>query len=104
MYFIRKALLLFTLFTCRSAFGQDISFYVTDHYLSGQRILKVYKNIASSYVWVLRSDNQILRINSQTKIVDDLTSEFSQFSAFPFIDIVSPDDNTVFIVLISHWL
>ncbi len=98
MYFIRNALLLILLLTSASAFcQQDIDLYVTDHYLSGKKIFKVYKNISSPYVWALGTNNQVFRIDAVNHTFKDFTAQFLSFDTYQFIDIVSPDDQTVFV-------
>ena len=98
MRLIRYFFSVFILLSSVEAFcQQDVDFYVTDHYLAGNKILKVYKNVSSTYVFALAVNNKIYRVNINTKVVVDLSSEFASYNYFQFNDIVSPDDNELFI-------
>jgi|GEM_PF-4792462 len=93
MRLIRFFFIVFILLSSVEAFcQQDVDFYVTDHYLAGNKILKVYKNVSSTYVFALAVNNKIYRVNINTKVVVDLSSEFASYNYFQFNDIVSPDE------------
>jgi len=98
MYFIRRTLLLFLLIVCKTVYcQQDIELYVTNHYLTGQKTLKVYKNIASPIIWVLATNNKVYKINTLSNLVDDYSNQFATYNTFQFIDVVSPDDQTLIV-------
>jgi len=97
MNLIRKLTLLLLL-VYKSAFGQqDVDFHVAAHYFTGKKILKVYQNISSPYVWVLGSYNSVYRLNTTTQQIDDLSNQFLAVAQYHFIDIASPDDNELIV-------
>lgn len=62
--------------------------HLNSTYLSGKNIIKVKRNFTDPYLWVLAQNNEVFRINSITKVIDDYTNKFSAFSNLQFIDIV----------------
>lgn len=87
------------LFSSFWALGQqDVDFYVTDSFLSGVKIIKVYQNAMSPIVFVLDDNNRVYQINVNTKTLTDISQDFAPYNnAFKFIDIVSPDDREIFV-------
>jgi len=94
-----KALILFTLICCSlAAFcQQDMDLHITGTYLQGKNILKVKRDFHDPYLWVLAQNNEVYRINSQTRVVESLTSQFAAYNNLQFIDIAGRSQDTVFI-------
>ena len=80
---------------------QDVDFYVTNHFLAGNKILKVYQNTQSIYVYVLAPNNTIYLINTNTNSITNISSQFAAYNNFKFIDIASPADNELFVATSS---
>lgn len=76
---------------------QDVAFHLNGTFLAGKNILKVKRNFNDPYLWVLAQNNEVYRINSITKIVENYTSEFSNYRNLQFIDIAGRSQDTVFI-------
>lgn len=76
---------------------QDMDLHLTSTFLSGKNIIKVKRNFYDPYLWVLAEHNEVYRINSITKTVDDFTSTFSAYNAYQFIDIAGRSADTVYI-------
>lgn len=76
---------------------QDMDLHLSDTFLAGKKILKVKRNFGDPYLWVLAQNNQVYRINSITKAVDDYTTKFGAYSAYQFTDIAGDEKETVFI-------
>lgn len=76
---------------------QDISFQVTDTYLAGKNIFKVKRDYNDPYLWVLCGNNEIYRINSLTRKVDDFTAQFSRYWQLGFVDIVGLSQDIVYL-------
>ncbi|MGZ3901893.1 MAG: hypothetical protein ACXVDC_16320, partial [Bacteroidia bacterium] len=96
---MRIYLLLFSfIFLSTVAYGQqDMDLHLTQTFLAGKNILKVKRDFHDPYVWVLAQNNQVYRINSLTKTVDDYTSTFSAYNNLTFNDIAGRSQDTVFI-------
>jgi gliding motility-associated-like protein len=96
---ILRYLLILLLFSCcLTAYGQqDMDLHLNATFLPGKNILKVKRDFNDPYLWVLAQGNQVYRINSITKAVDDYTSQFSVFSGQQFIDIAGVNQNLVYI-------
>lgn len=75
----------------------DIAFHLSDTFLQGKKILKVKRDFKDPYLWVLAENNQLYRINSITKAVDDYTAKFSAYSGFKFIDIAGVNQDQVYV-------
>jgi hypothetical protein len=88
--------LLLTCFQVTCARG-DVSFHVNTHLLAGSQILKVKCDFHDPYAWVLAGHNQVFRINSATKQVEDFTAKFSAYHDLTFTDIAGESADTVFI-------
>jgi gliding motility-associated-like protein len=76
---------------------QDVDLHLTGTFLQGKNILKVKRDYHDPYLWVLAQNNEVYRINSITKVIDDYTSQFSAYAASQFIDIAGRSQDTVFI-------
>ncbi|MDB5158042.1 MAG: hypothetical protein JWR50_2749 [Mucilaginibacter sp.] len=95
---LKYLILLIFLFFFSSVYSQqDMDLHLTDTYLKGKNILKVKRDFHDPYLWVLAKNNEVYRINSLTYDIDDFTSQFSSYSALPFIDIAGVSADTVFI-------
>src|SRR5689334_5493511 len=80
---------------------QDMDLHLTGTYLQGKNILKVKRNFVDPYLWVLAQNNEVYRINSITKTIDNYTNQFSAYNGQQFIDIAGSDKDHVFIALNS---
>jgi len=90
--------LLILLLLCKIAYGQqDVAFHLGNQLLNGKTILKVKRDFADPYLWVLAKNNGVYRINSITLVVDDYTGAFAAYSTLPFIDIAGSSQNMVFV-------
>ncbi|WP_184546532.1 gliding motility-associated C-terminal domain-containing protein [Mucilaginibacter sp. FT3.2] len=98
MYLLRYWLLfiLITLFFSAHA-QQDMDLHLNSTFLTGKNILKVKRDFHDPYLWVLAQNNEVYRINSVTKTIDNYTNQFSSYSNFHFIDIAGCSKDTVFI-------
>lgn len=76
---------------------QDVDLHLSSTLLSGKNILKVKRDYHDPYLWVLAQNNQVYRINSITKLIDDYTGKFSAYGAMQFIDIAGRSQDTVFL-------
>ncbi len=76
---------------------QDLAFHLTNQLLSGKSILKVKRDFADPYLWVLAKNNEVYRINSITLVIDNYTAAFATYSTLPFIDIAGSNQNMVFV-------
>jgi hypothetical protein len=76
---------------------QDMDLHLSNTFLSGKNILKVKRDFHDPYLWVLAQNNEVYRINSVTKTVDNYTNRFSSYSNFHFIDIAGCSNDLVFI-------
>ncbi|MEO9172965.1 MAG: hypothetical protein ABI203_07720, partial [Mucilaginibacter sp.] len=76
------------LLLCTKAYcqQQDVDFHLNIQLLTGKTILKVKRDFYDPYLWVLGNNNQVYRINSLTKVVDDYTPQFAAYSALQFVD------------------
>jgi gliding motility-associated-like protein len=98
MCLVRYLLLFVFVSCCFTAYGQqDISFQVTDTYLAGKDIFKVKRDYNDPYLWVLCGNNEIYRINSLTKKVDDFTAQFTSYWQLGFVDIVGLSQDVVYL-------
>ena len=88
--------LLFFLFFKADA-QQDVEFHFDATFLEGKNIIKVKRDFYDPYLWVLAQNNEVFRINSITKAVDDYTFQFRAFSNYKFIDIAGRSGDTVYI-------
>jgi len=77
---------------------QDVDFHINTHFFIGKKILKVKRDIADPYVWVLAQNNGVYRINSQTLVVDDYSANFMAYVNVQMIDIQGYDQDTACIV------
>lgn len=75
----------------------DISLHVNTQLLTGKKILKVKCDFHDPYAWVLAEHNQVFRISSTTKQIDDFSSKFSAYHDLTFTDIAGESADTVFI-------
>lgn len=80
---------------------QDMDLHLSDTFLPGKNILKVKRDFKDPYLWVLVQNNEVYRINSLTKVVDNYTVQFTAYSAFQFIDIAGVSKDQVFIATSS---
>lgn len=76
---------------------QDMDLHLNATFLSGKNILKVKRDFNDPYLWVLAQNNEVYRINSITKVVDNYTNQFSAYSNVQFIDIAGRSMDTVLI-------
>ncbi len=87
------------LFTAPLAYGQqDVAFHLNAEFLHGKTILKVKRDFYDPYLWVLAKNDEIYRINSITKVIDNYTAKFASFNTSQFIDIAGYSQGNVFIV------
>lgn len=94
----RNLPLLIFLLLCKIAYGQqDVDFHLGNQLLNGKTILKVKRDFADPYLWVLAKNNEVYRINSITLVMDDYTTAFAAYSTLPFIDIAGSNQNMVFV-------
>jgi gliding motility-associated-like protein len=89
--------LIFSIFFFSAYCQQDVDFHIVGTFLTGKNILKVKRDFHDPYLWVLAQNNEVYRINSITKVIDDYTSQFSAYSSMQFIDIAGRSLDTVFI-------
>ncbi|QKJ32107.1 gliding motility-associated C-terminal domain-containing protein [Mucilaginibacter mali] len=102
MSLLRNLLLLACLLFVYAAYGQqDVDFHLNGTFLAGKNVLKVKRDFKDPYLWVLVQGNQVYRINSTTKTVDDYTAQFSAYSGQQFVDITGVSDKLVYIALNS---
>jgi gliding motility-associated-like protein len=87
MRFIRSLLFLLVIFFTEIAFGQDVDLYLTDHYLAGKSIIKMNRDFDDPYMWVLVKNNEVYRLNTITKQLDDYTLRFQIFTGYQIFDI-----------------
>jgi gliding motility-associated-like protein len=99
MWPYRNLLVLVLLFTYSFAHGQqqDLDLHLNSEFLNGKTILKVKRDFYDPYLWVLAKNNEVYRINSITKAVDNYTTQFTAFNTSPFIDIAGYSQDNVFI-------
>jgi gliding motility-associated-like protein len=76
---------------------QDMDLHLSDTFLAGKNILKVKRDFTDPYLWVLAQNNEVYRINSITKVIDDFTAKFNTYSSYKFIDIAGDSKDAVFI-------
>ncbi|EHQ25070.1 gliding motility-associated C-terminal domain-containing protein [Mucilaginibacter paludis] len=94
----RYLLLFFIVFPFYGARAQqDVDFHLSGTFLAGKNILKVKRDFNDLYLWILAQNNEVYRMNSVTKVVDDYSSQFSAYSGYQFIDIAGRSQDTVFI-------
>jgi gliding motility-associated-like protein len=86
--------ILVSVFTAR---GQDVDFHLSGTFLSGKNILKVKRDFKDPYLWVLAQNQEVYRINSITKTIDDYSAYFNAYHNLQFIDIAGADEQTVFV-------
>ena len=85
-----------------SVYGQqDMDLHLNETFLAGKNIIKVKRDFHDPYLWVLAQNNEVYRINSVTKVIDNYTSQFSAYSGLQFIDIAGRSQDTVFIATSS---
>jgi gliding motility-associated-like protein len=98
MYIRRVLIILLILATAKSyCQQQDVDFHLNASFLPGKTVLKVKRDFYDPYVWVLAKNNEVYRINSITKIVDNYTPQFAVYNGLQFIDIAGRSKDTVFI-------
>ncbi len=99
MMHIRRFLIVLLVFLWAETYGQqqDVDFHLNATFLLGKTVLKVKRDFYDPYLWVLAKNNEVYRINSITKTVDNYTSQFAAFNALQFIDIAGRSKDTVFI-------
>ncbi|MBB3058265.1 gliding motility-associated C-terminal domain-containing protein [Mucilaginibacter gotjawali] len=76
---------------------QDVAFHLSSELLNGKTILKIKRDFYDPYLWVLAKNNEVYRINSLTKKIDDYSDKFAAYSSLQFIDIAGRSQDTVFI-------
>nr|WP_294790214.1 hypothetical protein [uncultured Mucilaginibacter sp.] len=76
---------------------QDMDLHISGTFLSGKNILKVNRDVFDPYLWVLAQNNEVYRINSITRDIDDYTATFNTYNNLQFIDIAGVSKDTVFI-------
>ena len=98
MHFRRLLMILLLIATAKSyCQQQDVDFHLNASFLPGQTVIKVKRDFYDPYVWVLAKNNEVYRINSITKIVDNYTPKFAAYNGLQFIDIAGRSKDTVFI-------
>lgn len=91
------------IFLCLRAYAQqDVDFHLNGYYLKGNVILKAKRDFHDPYLWVLAKNNEVYRINSLSKEIEDLSKQFSAFSNLEFIDIAGHNRDTVYIACKSN--
>jgi gliding motility-associated-like protein len=92
-------LILLLIFFCSPALcQQDVDFHIGGQFFTGKKVLKVSHDFNDPYLWVLTANNGVYRINSQTLVVDDYSSNFSAYSADAMIAIAGKDQNNSAII------
>jgi gliding motility-associated-like protein len=103
--FFKLLFLLLFFFVFQTAYAQqDIEFHLSNTFLAGKNIIKVKRDFNDPYLWVLTQNSEVYRINSETLVIDDYTSEFSAYSNFNFIDIAGYTKDEVFIATSDNLL
>lgn len=97
MRFFRLLLLSLILVCAYAARGQDVDFHLNGTFLPGKNILKVKRDFKDPYLWILAQNQEVYRINSITRAVDNYSAYFNEYHNLQFIDIAGADGNTVFV-------
>ncbi|WP_183558649.1 gliding motility-associated C-terminal domain-containing protein [Mucilaginibacter sp. SP1R1] len=97
MRFFCYLLFFFLISSANVTYAQDVDFHLNDTFLAGKNILKVKRDFKDPYLWVLAQNNEVYRINSITKALDNYTSFFNAYQNLQFIDIAGANENVVFI-------
>ena len=98
MYLFRSLLFFTLLICCFAAYSQqDMDLHLNETFLTGKNILKVKRDFHDPYLWVLAQNNEVYRINSITKQVDNFTGTFSRYNNYHFIDIAGVSMDTVYV-------
>jgi len=71
--------------------------HLNAQFLQGTRVLKVKRDFFDGYVWVLAKNNEVYRVNSVSKTVDNYSAQFAAYSGDQFIDIAGRSQDTMFI-------
>ncbi|GAB3924324.1 hypothetical protein GCM10028827_12130 [Mucilaginibacter myungsuensis] len=73
--------------------------------LSGKNVLKVRRYLNEPYLWVLADNNEVFRVNTLTRAVEDLTGAFSTYAAGQeFIDIAIVNANVAVVATSTRLL
>ena len=98
MRLIRQTFFLVLTLFCYEAYSQqDLDFHLNGHLLKGKTILKVKRDFHDPYLWVLATNNEVFRINSLSKEIEDFSPQFSAYASLEFMDIAGRSKDTVFI-------
>ncbi|WDF76835.1 gliding motility-associated C-terminal domain-containing protein [Mucilaginibacter sp. KACC 22773] len=76
---------------------QDMDLHLSNTFLPGKNILKIKRDFHDPYLWVLAKNNEVYRINSVTKQVDDFSDKFTAYGNFRFTDIAGVNKELVFV-------
>ena len=87
MRFIRLILLLLVIVSTKSALAQDVDLYLTDHYLAGKSVIKLSRDFDDPYMWILTRNNEIYRLNTVSKQLDNFTAQFQSIAGGNIFDI-----------------
>ena len=105
MYPLRSLLVFIFIFFSYTAYSQqDMDLHLNATFLAGKNILKVKRDYHDPYLWVLAQNNQVYRINSVTKQVDDFSSSFTGYSGYRFIDIAGTSKDSVYVATNSTYI
>ena len=93
MRFVRFVLLLIFVLASKVSFAQDIDLYLTDHYLAGKSVIKLSRDFDDPYMWILTRNNEIYRLNTVSKQLDNFTAQFQSIAGSNIFDIagIGPD-------------
>jgi hypothetical protein len=85
-------------FDCLNASGQQtVDFNIGGHFLKGKTILKVKRDFRDPYLWILAENNEVFRMHSVSREIEDLSSQFALYSDLKFIDIAGRSRDTALI-------
>jgi gliding motility-associated-like protein len=95
MRFVRFVVLLIFVLTAGSSFAQDVDLYLTGHYLAGKSVIKLCRDFDDPYMWILAKNNEVYRLNTVTKQLDDYTPKLNSISGYQIFDIAGLGANMV---------
>lgn len=95
MRFVRLLILLLFIVTADSLFAQDIDLYLTSHIMAGKSIIKLSRDFDDPYMWILAKNNEVYRLNTITKQLDDYTPKLQSISGYQIFDIAGLETDMV---------
>jgi gliding motility-associated-like protein len=87
MRFVRFVLLLILTIASKVSLAQDVDLYLTEHYLAGKSVIKLSRDFDDPYMWILTKNNEIYRLHTGTKQLDDFTAQFKSITGGNIFDI-----------------